>query len=89
MIPVQLCQGDSRWNKVHLKGTDMTVGRWGCTITCLSMASDYFQKAFGVRQFKNPGELANELTFTKGGLIVWSSSPVSSLDAVIREMMTR
>lgn len=62
-----LSQRDKRWANERLNGTYMTVGRWGCTITCLSMLSDHFG------DFKTPRYLAKRLRYTKGGKVYWHS----------------
>ncbi|HLN19255.1 MAG TPA: hypothetical protein VK255_03755, partial [Patescibacteria group bacterium] len=40
---------------------------YGCTTTCISMASDWF------KYFRNPGWMAQNLSYTKEGLILWNS----------------
>lgn len=47
----------------------VTLGRAGCTTTCVSMASDYFSN------FHKPDELAKKLKYTDGGLLIWESIP--------------
>lgn len=64
MIP-RLCQRDKRWAEYPLGG--LTVGRIGCTITCLSMLTDYFG------HFYDPGQLSVKLKFTSAGKIIWGS----------------
>jgi hypothetical protein len=64
-----LGQRDSRWKDEKIGTTHLTIGRWGCTITCLSMLSDYFNG------FKTPRFLAKYLKYTKEGLIIWDSLP--------------
>jgi len=64
-----LSQRDKRWGGEYLGKSNSTVGRYGCTITSISMATDFF------KQWKNPQKLARELTFTKDGLLVWSRLP--------------
>lgn len=64
-----LSQRDPRWASKFLGKSKSTVGRYGCTITSISMLLDYFKK------YKNPGFLADNLVFTKEGLIIWGSLP--------------
>ena len=64
-----LSQRDSRWAAEKLGTSYVTVGRYGCTITCLSMLSGYF------KSFKTPRFLAKYLKYTRDGLIIWSSMP--------------
>lgn len=64
---IDLWQKHPKWGGVTIGKTDVLVRDRGCTITCVSMASDYF----GV--FYNPGFLAQVLTFTPKALLVWGS----------------
>ena len=46
----------------------LTVGRFGCTTTCISMLSDYFGC------YKNPIELAHNVgNYTNDGLVLWEN----------------
>lgn len=68
-----LSQLDSRWGSKKIGKTDVLVRDKGCTITCISMASDYF------RCFQNPGWMAKYLQFTPkdspigSAKIIWQS----------------
>jgi len=53
-----LSQLDSRWGSKRIGKTDVLIKDKGCTITCISMASDYF------KCFQNPGWMAKYLQFT-------------------------
>lgn len=65
---IKLSQRDSRWASTKIGYSSITVGRYGCTLTCISMLSDYFGC------FLDPKRLASEiLKFTKDGLILWGS----------------
>ena len=66
---IYLSQKDPRWIAICLGNTNLPIGKIGCTITDLSMLSDYFG------QFKMPKELAQQLKFTSEGLVIWSSLP--------------
>lgn len=63
----RLLQKDPRWTMKKIGKTNLTIGRMGCTITCVSMVSDWF------KCFKRPDELANLLSFTADGLLIWNS----------------
>lgn len=62
-----LSQLDSRWGSKHIGQTDVLVRDKGCTIACISMASDYF------RCFQNPGWMAKYLQFTNEAKVIWQS----------------
>lgn len=64
---IKLSQRDPKWSSKRLGETAFTVGKYGCTITGLSMLSDYYGK------FHDPGYLAEHLNFTGSGLIIWAS----------------
>lgn len=66
-----LSQKDPRWAKQTIGKTQLTLDRWGCTITCISMLSDYFTSLGG--KYRDPAELAKMLEFTQNGLVLWSS----------------
>ena len=53
-----LSQLDSRWGSKPIGQTKILIKDMGCTITCISMASDYF------KCFQNPGWMAKYLQFT-------------------------
>lgn len=62
-----LSQRDPAWATKKIGQSNITVGQYGCTITCVSMSSDWF------KCFQNPGWMAKYLKFTSGGLILWQS----------------
>ena len=45
----------------------LTLGRYGCTVTCIAMLTSYF---FPTR---TPKDLAESLQFTPDGLVLWGS----------------
>lgn len=69
---IYLSQRDPRWAGTRLGLSKLTVGRFGCTTTCISMLSDYFGC------YKSPADLASQtdLYTIEGhssgpGLIIW------------------
>jgi len=62
-----LCQRDPLWAKETIGKSGLTIGRYGCTITSLSMLSSQWGP------YITPPVLAKKLTFTKQGLIIWQS----------------
>ena len=66
-----LKQGDPRWSNVTIGNTKLKLSRFGCTITALSMLSDYFASLDG--KYHDPAQLAKSLSFTQNGLLLWSS----------------
>lgn len=62
-----LSQRDARWSKNKIGNTPLTVGRWGCTLTCMSMFSSFFGC------FRDPATIAADVKlFTPQSLIIWS-----------------
>lgn len=62
-----LSQRDPRWANIKIGQTNLTLGRFGCTITCLAMLMD-----------RTPDVLARSLRYTSDGKVFWSSdfSPI-------------
>lgn len=64
---LHLSQCDGRWSLKTIGESGLTLGRWGCTITCISMLSSFFDC------YKSPDVIAKTPgLFTKDGLIIWS-----------------
>ena len=62
-----LSQRNPNWAANKLGSSLLTIGRYGCTSTCISMLSDYFNC------FKTPAEIAiNKDWYTQDGLIIWN-----------------
>lgn len=64
---VYFCQRDPRWASLKIPPSSLTVGRYGCTLTCLAMLSSYFQPT------RSPEEIIPKLQFTADGRIIWAS----------------
>lgn len=65
---LQLSQRDSRWAADKMGASPLTLGRWGCTTTVVSMISD------DLGCYKSPLQLAhNANNYTRDGLILWDS----------------
>lgn len=63
-----LSQRDPRWSQVKLGSSSLTVGRYGCTTTSISMLSTYFGGVIW------PNEIATDIKkYTSDGLVNWSS----------------
>ena len=65
---VILSQRNPRWSKCKIGVSSLLVGRFGCTVTAMSMLTDYF----GI--WGSPEQIAghNEW-FTKDGLVTWKN----------------
>lgn len=65
---IHLSQRDPRWSFTKMLPSSLTIGRYGCTTTCISMLSDYFG------DFYSPASVAQKkLQYTIAGLIIWTS----------------
>lgn len=65
---IHLSQRDLRWAHVKMAPSNLTLGRFGCTTTALSMLSDYFGC------FVDPKRMVdNNVKYTAEGLIIWQS----------------
>ena len=72
-------QRDPKWAYIFIKGTKLTLGRFGCTISCIADLSTYFGKAL------TPQDVNNHCSFTNGGLIYWNTARFSDFEFVRRE----
>lgn len=70
---VILSQLDLRWVKVKIGKTNLTVGMKGCTLTDVSMLSDYFG------HFVTPAQIAVQPWFTVDGLIIWEKIKIQGM----------
>jgi hypothetical protein len=62
-----LSQRNPLWASAKLGASSLTVGRYGCTTTCISMLTD----AFG--EIMWPDKIASRVDwYTKDGLILWN-----------------
>lgn len=64
---ISYSQRDPHWANDKIKGTKLTIGRFGCVITSIADLSTYFYPAL------TPHEVNNKVKFTKDGLIIWAS----------------
>lgn len=62
-----LSQRDPRWGGKTIGKTNVLIKDQGCTITCISMISDYFKSFF------NPNWFAKYLNFTPQAKVYWLS----------------
>lgn len=77
-----LSQRDPEWCNIKLGSSQLSVGRYGCTSTCLSMATDYFGC------YMDPGSIArNTHNYTADGLIVWTNLNFPCMKFVHRDYM--
>jgi ABC-type bacteriocin/lantibiotic exporter with double-glycine peptidase domain len=60
-----LSQLDPEWSGNFIGASTSRIGRWGCTITSISMISDYFN------DYKSPAELAGDAHNFVNDLVHW------------------
>jgi hypothetical protein len=63
---VKLRQGNAKWAWKPIGKSKSTIGRYGCTITSIAMASDYFGC------FRDPAWMAKNLNFLVDK-VIWKS----------------
>jgi len=63
-----LSQRDPAWSQTKIGNTNITIGRYGCTLTSISMLSDYFGC------YKSPKDMASFLKYDASGRILWQSA---------------
>lgn len=65
---IYLSQRDLRWANQKMLPSNLTLGRFGCTTTSISMLSDYF------KCFVRPDWMIGpNVKYTNDGLIIWQS----------------
>lgn len=75
-----LCQRDPKWAQVKLGVSNLTVGRYGCTTTCVSMLSDYFGTYIA------PSTLAFQKNYyTVDGLLNWTALDLPGMQFISRD----
>ncbi len=60
-------QHDLRWANQLIRGTNLSIGRFGCTITCIADLSTYFGDNL------TPADVNEIIKFTANGLVYWTS----------------
>lgn len=60
-------QRDQRWANEKIGSSDLTVGRFGCTLTCIADLTTYFKPDL------TPRQILEKCKFTPQGLIIWAS----------------
>lgn len=60
-------QRDWRWSFKKIKGSKLTIGRFGCVITGIADLSTYYGDNL------NPAQVNEHCEFTQSGLILWRS----------------
>ena len=60
-------QRDNAWAYFNIGNSKLSIGRFGCTITCIADLSTYFGEDL------TPNDVNQRCLFTSGGLIYWSS----------------
>lgn len=64
---VILSQRNKGWGELFIGKSPLKIKDYGCALTSLSMLSDWYG------DYKDPAWIAENLTFTKEGLIIWQS----------------
>jgi ABC-type bacteriocin/lantibiotic exporter with double-glycine peptidase domain len=64
---ILLSQRDPQYAQQKIGKSFLSIGRYGCTLTCISMLSDYFGC------FTSPAKIAGmKEWFTNEGLVIWT-----------------
>jgi ABC-type bacteriocin/lantibiotic exporter with double-glycine peptidase domain len=65
---IYLSQRDFRWGDRKIGESSLTLAKFGCTTTSISMLSDYFG------HLVLPSQIASDVNFyTKDGLVIWKN----------------
>lgn len=73
------CQRDPIWTNIVMLPSSLTLGRFGCTTTCIADLSTYFGDNL------NPHAVCNRIKYTPGGLIIWQSAVFEHFEFERRE----
>jgi ABC-type bacteriocin/lantibiotic exporter with double-glycine peptidase domain len=73
-------QRDPRWSQKKLGQSSLTMGRFGCTTTCIADLSTYFGDNL------NPGQMVDRIKYTSGGLVIWQSCVFKNYSFWFREL---
>ena len=65
-------QRDPRWASESINGSGLSIGRFGCLITCIADLSTYFGDNL------LPPQINAKCKFTSGGLLYWLSADFST-----------
>ncbi len=70
-----LNQRDARWKNKYLGFSKLTIGNYGCTITCLTMLINFVEgKNYGVDEVNDKLKTAKAF---QGALLIWSRVPLA------------
>lgn len=72
-------QRDPNWAPLLLGSSKLTMGRFGCTTTCIADISTYFGDNL------NPGQVCKQIKYTAGALVLWQSCNFSHFQFERRE----
>lgn len=76
---IYLSQRNPLWAGDRLGASSLTLGRYGCTTTSISMLSDYF------KCYQSPPKIAQKAeNYTKDGLILWNKLSFDKMQFVER-----
>lgn len=72
-------QRDKKWANKVMVPSKLTLGRYGCTTTCIAMAGSYFGETL------TPANVCDKIKYTKDGLILWDSCTFKRFKFYFRE----
>ena len=64
---ISFSQRDARWAEQKMGNTNLTLGRFGCTVSCIADLSTYFGGNF------DPGQVARKIAFNANAEVLWQS----------------
>lgn len=64
---LSFCQRDPRWADLKMGQSSLTIGRYGCTTSCIADLSTYYGDN------RDPAMVSKEIQYTPGGLVIWKS----------------
>jgi ABC-type bacteriocin/lantibiotic exporter with double-glycine peptidase domain len=76
---ISYSQRDRRWATKVMKPSKLTLGRYGCTTSCIAMASTYFGENL------TPANVCDKIKYNIQGLILWETCNFKSFSFWFRE----
>lgn len=74
-----LCQRDAKWANKMIGDSNVSIGRMGCLITCLSMASQFFGC------YQSPDQIASNVKWFDTASLIWINMSFPSMSFRWRE----
>lgn len=76
---ISYSQRDKKWATKVMTPSKLTIGRYGCTTTCIADLSTYFGDNL------TPANVCDKIKYTRDGLVLWASASFKTFKFSLRE----